>query len=866
MKKSTYTRTALASLLTLCSFSGGFAADLPSEGMREIKKQESTKTSGKPEFTNKKLKEKMDRICNAVPRKKAEDAKQVAEQKKKDEMKLAAEKKKKEEEMRLANEKIKNDKAKDSKANAKNGKDLKNDPKTEKTVNAKDSKAKDSKIETKNIKPVTNKNIEDKSKAKAIEVRKSGATDLSLETKSGLRITFGGVVDAHGHVKASPDEPGYRRYNFMAGGDKKYTNYYDVDSDKIKGSNPIFPQGIGNVSDYSNNSGAVADAILHLRAENKNEDLGLLYGADVQFHVPVTEGKGASQGVGAARGRGAHIFVNSEYGDVKLGYQFGPEALMRLDATRIAVGGGADSDWYRKVNLEGSSGSFPFYVTPRLWTESFSSESEKLSFRMAGKYNKGVMTTLPFRLAYYSPNYMGARFGVSYAPRYDSSLFSVDEGSSAINFDSGADNITDKFIKAGNFSYTEAKKSNLADDIKAVVDPAITTAGGATGREKTAAITAAADALFANITQLAKADAASAVGNDIKAMTSGLTIDPEEAQKIADLAIKAATNKYANKAAFEAALTAKMGSYATSNDTITTGGLDAAQAAVNAKIKEAADALILDLESSVGAIDAAKKDAIKKKVNDVYGNAILLDAIKNGPHGSSSIRHIGPDYEHIFSAGVHYEYDFDEYKLKVKAAAVGEWGKPKKSDENKHIYDEYILYEDLLGANLGVRADYKIDDKQSARFAASFAYLGKSGQPKGITKLNASSTGYDSVSPSVTSPDGLRAQGIQDQFVGTPTDKKDTMSWTAGAGYQYENIYTSLTYFGSKMNDGDKLHHIALGVQYDLSPACSKSKFIPYATLQYFMTEEKGGIALKGGAAVPPNKGAILLTGVKFSF
>lgn len=72
MKKSIYTRTALVSLLTLCSFSS-FAADFPDESMKEIKKQESTKTSGKTEVmktSNKKLKEKMDRICNADPRKK----------------------------------------------------------------------------------------------------------------------------------------------------------------------------------------------------------------------------------------------------------------------------------------------------------------------------------------------------------------------------------------------------------------------------------------------------------------------------------------------------------------------------------------------------------------------------------------------------------------------------------------------------------------------------------------------------------------------------------------------------------------------------------------------------------------------------
>ena len=115
MKKSIYTRTALASLLTLCSFSG-FAADFSDEykGSKKSKRvTESIKASGKMEVmktSNKKLKEKMDRICNADPRKKAEELKKkeelrlAAEQKKKEELKLAAEQKKKKEELKLAAE------------------------------------------------------------------------------------------------------------------------------------------------------------------------------------------------------------------------------------------------------------------------------------------------------------------------------------------------------------------------------------------------------------------------------------------------------------------------------------------------------------------------------------------------------------------------------------------------------------------------------------------------------------------------------------------------------------------------------------------------------------------------------------------
>lgn len=665
-----YTRTALVSLLTLCSFSS-FAADFPDESMKEIKKQESTKTSGKTEVmktSNKKLKEKMDRICNADPRKKAEELK------KKEEMRLAAEQKKKEE-IRLANEK----KAKlieDSKAKALNAKN--SNIEKGKVSKTKRSKTKNAKVEAKDVKKdikVVNRNTEEKGKASPVV--SVGGVDIidTNQGQSNLRITFGGVVDAQGYGKAGPSGANYKRYNVMP---NRSTEYYNATPDMTRGANPIFYEGIGNIGDYSNDMGMIADAILHLRAENKNEDLGLLYGADVQFHVPVTEGKGASQGVYAAKGRSAHVFVNSKYGDVKLGYQFGPEALMRLDATRIAtVDGAADSDWFRKVNLEGSAASFPFYVTPRLYTESFSSESEKFSFRMAGKYNKGVMTTLPFRVAYYSPNYMGARFGVSYSPRYDSSLFTVKE-----------------------------------------------------------------------------------------------TVPFEE--------------------------------------------------------------------------DKNGTKVIKHK---------------------EEIKHVGPDYEHIVSAGASYEYDFDKHNIKVKTSAVGEYGFPKQPSKDKHLYKEFVEYNDLMGVNLGVSADYKINEDQGVKFAASFAYLGKSGQPKGIKKLVGDI--YTEIDGKGTTDDDKRVKGLEAQF---GKDSINTMYWTVGAGYQHENIYTSLTYFGSRMNDGDMLHDGALGVQYDLSPACSKSKFVPYAALHYFMTNEKQNAnhkITKAGSTTeeaPSNQGILLLTGVKFSF
>lgn len=291
---------------------------------------------------------------------------------------------------------------------------------------------------------------------------------------------------------------------------------------------------------------------------------------------------------------------------------------------------------------------------------------------MAGKYNKEVMATLPFRAAYYSPNYMGARFGISYSPRYDSGLSVVKE-------------------------------------------------------------------------------------------------------------------------------------------------------------------IVLDL--------------LKDSGNNVTG-------VKN----EETLRHVGPDYRHIVSAGASYEYDFSKHNVKVKTSVVGELGWAKEPSEANHLYKQFVEYNNLAGINLGASADYKIDEDQGVKFAASFAYLGKSGQPKGIKRLTKGiSTNLDKYE--FSTDDEKRVTGLKAQFDG---DDKN-MYWTAGAGYQYDNIYTSLTYFGSRMNDKYMLHDVALGVQYDLS-SCNKSKFVPYAALHYFMTDEKGALKDENNADVPSNEGALLLIGVKFSF
>ncbi|MGL9681568.1 MAG: WD0745 family porin [Wolbachia sp.] len=793
MKQSTYTRTALASLLTLCSFSS-FAADFSDES---IKKQENTVTSKKIEVmktSSKKLKEKMDRICNSDPKKKAEELK------------------KKEEAELVSKEQAKLAKASQAKTlNVKNS--------NIESLKTKSSKTQKAKIDAKAV----NKNIEEKDKAStAVSV---GSTDI-IETNQGassLKITFGGIVDAQCYSKAGPDGEDYKRYNTKAG---KSVDYYKIEPDKIKGANPLFPGGIGNIGDYSEDMGMIADAILHLRAENKNEDLGLLYGADLQFHVPVTEGKGASQGVNAARGRSAHVFLNSKYGDLKLGYQFGPEALMRLDATRIAtVDGAADSDWFRKVNLEGSAASFPFYVTPRLYTESFSSESERLSFRIAEKYNKDVLTTLPFRITYYSPSYMNARFGISYSPRYESSLFSVSDSMDANPFKAEIDNIISAFVDASKLKFNSGteisgKKYKSADDAIDDLVKNVTFAGSAaTQAEKAAALDEAVKILPAI------GEGTAPIGYSKYRITNFPSSITTATKPVDDTAMKA------KLITLEPALN-------------TAGGT---KDQFVKKLKETVSKLLNDVATTTDV-----KTAVEKQFLDKVVNKMLYDGAVD-----SAIRHVGPDYEHIISAGTSYEYDFSQHNIKVKTSVIGEYGKAKEPNKDKHLYKEFVEYNDLMGVNLGVTADYKINEDQSVKLAASFAYLGKSGQPKNIKELN--SSGYKDIT------DSDKKEGLK-QF------ENDTMYWTAGAGYQYESFYTSLTYFGSTMNDGDKLHDVALGVQYNLSPTYSKSRFVPYTAIHYFMTDEKQDNSYKitkagsGTDVAPSNKGILFLTGVKFSF
>lgn len=687
--------------------------------------------------------------------------------------------------------------------------------------------------------------------------------------KEGPRITIGGGFDAQFHKTSDVKD-----YDVIPGDDKF------ADSNALFGD---FSNGL--VGDYSKTSGSSVDTVLNVRAENTNYDLGLAYGADIKLNVPITKS-------GGMRSRGAHIFANTEVGDVNIGFMEGAESMMRVDASKIAAGdGGADSDWFRKANLEGNKGNFPFYVTPRLYSESLFSESNWLSFRDSVKYNKSFIDTQPFRVSYFSPSFMGLKAGVSYSPNYDSDLFATG-GMQKIKYIDPAQNpgnpavvnanvLNKKWYNTADAALRAARALNAAN--VNIADAADEAASQAASQNALNAIQTAYDTVrqYSNLPNIADLVAGNALddNDDDAEILRKLGTLPGWAglgRPAQDVAVQLATAKVKDivarganaadaariaargtviHAARAAAKLAALASEGANQAVIAPqGGLPAAdpdRAAVIADDAATDNAVVSIMDAAVdpNAADAAGRPipgTAKGHAENAAMAAFRAAATAQSALGvnigtakefytllATSGNYVGPNYENIVSGGISYEYDFDDFKVKV--SATGEKGQVKEIKGDR--YGMYGKYNDLTAFNLGLSAEYF-----GFKFAASYANLGKSGQPKEICIRDANNK-YD-----------CKDDKVKDL-------QKDTYYWTAGAGYEFGNTYVSATYFKSKSAEANELSDIVIGAEYNLAPNGSKNPLTPYVTWHHFNTKEKDLPSDKKN-----NKGNIFLVGVKHSF
>ncbi|GHM58291.1 MAG: hypothetical protein sL5_06760 [Candidatus Mesenet longicola] len=616
--------------------------------------------------------------------------------------------------------------------------------------------------------------------------------------KEGPRITIGGGFDTQFHKTSDVKD-----YDAIPGDDKF------ADSNALFGD---FSNGL--VGDYSKTSGSSVNTTLNIRAENTNYDLGLIYGADIKLNVPITKS-------GSMRSRGAHIFANTEFGDMNVGFMEGAESIMRVDASRIAAGdGGADSNWFRKANLEGNKGNFPFYVTPHLYSESLFSESNWLSFRDAVKYNKSFIDTQPFRISYFSPAFMGLKVGVSYSPNYDSDLFATG-GMQKVKYLEPDDKVGSRF------------SINTDEKIKEVIDAAVLAAHPGVA-DKTKLEAAANGVTISNPTRVSDSERDNLIKAVADAVFSSATVDKVK--------IKEAIHK---NAGVDTSVTVD----AVADEVIKLRSKDSSElvtaikAISGASVVPAKDTPKDPMIKAIvdGAVDKMKPTGLtltnvtSKMVSDVkphmkfdIGTAKEFYTLL-----ATSGNYVGPNYENIVSGGISYDYDFDDFKVKV--SATGEKGQVKEIKGDR--YGIYGKYNDLMAFNLGLSAEYF-----GFKFAASYANLGKSGQPKEICTRGADNK--------YACKDG-NIKHLQ----------KDTYYWTAGAGYEFGSAYVSATYFKSKSAEANELSDIVIGAEYNLALNGNKNPLVPYVTWHHFETKEKDLPSDRKN-----NKGNIFLVGVKHNF
>ncbi|MCU7611568.1 porin [Anaplasma capra] len=193
----------------------------------------------------------------------------------------------------------------------------------------------------------------------------------------------------------------------------------------------------GFPSEYSRKHGFASDGMLHISAEGGNDALGISYGGSLELDIPHVQ-RSEYVSFKQVGNRGASVFLNTRFGDLRAGYLEGVDALMKVDAFSIAAGDNSNL-WMRYVNLrdihdplENSDAAVDlpsemrkrylenaFYLSTGLYSQSILEGGNRFSrgaLSPCHGTSLNLVNAMPFRFSYTSPSLGGLRLGVSYSP------------------------------------------------------------------------------------------------------------------------------------------------------------------------------------------------------------------------------------------------------------------------------------------------------------------------------------------------------------------------------------------------------------------------------------------------------------------
>ena len=192
-------------------------------------------------------------------------------------------------------------------------------------------------------------------------------------------------------------------------------------------------------------------------------------------------------------------------------------------------------------------------------------------------------------------------------------------------------------------------------------------------------------------------------------------------------------------------------------------------------------------------------------------------------------------YENILGFGASYEKEMSNYL--VKLALAGEMGKAAKEGDKDPDYN------DLLSMSAG--GTLKFNDMITV--GAEYGYLGKSGLGKKIVK---DPTASSTVMIDAT-PDNSYYMAVASSYDMGPAK--------VSTGYyrSYQNPYST-----DADKDGSIMSDINVGVSYNVTHACMKTKFTPYFSYHQFSTKENHFVTKDSDN----NSGYVMMLGVKAQF